>query len=194
MNNWIDLGRQTLTNPRAAARRVLALNLPDQVWWTALALCAILSAAVMALLMQTVSLPDDEQQALPQFGGPIRTAMVLFAISAVTVWCMAKIGRMFGGRGSMSGALALSAWLQVVLTTVSLALKVLGVALPIVEVLAAVVLALVSIWVFVVFVAELHGFQSLALVFVGVIGASFLVASFLTVVAAATGLIVTSEG
>ncbi|KAJ55367.1 hypothetical protein ACMU_11775 [Actibacterium mucosum KCTC 23349] len=193
MNEWIELGRETLTKPRQAARKVLALGIPDQVWWMALALSAIISSAMVSGQVMLSGLSQDQVNALPMFGGPLRAAIVVFIVAAITVWCMAKLGRIFGGTGDVSGALALSGWLQVVMTVLSVGLTVIGLALPVVEALATILLLLVSVWIFVVFVAELHGFQHIALVFLGVMGAGFLVGSLLSVLAVATGLIAVPE-
>lgn len=196
MNGWIALARLTLTDPRSAAPQVVALGLPNQVWWMALALCAVVSAMFMQLQLQLLIMnqPVDGPQIVPLFGGPIRTAILVFVVSALTVWSMAKVGQVFGGAGSVSHALALSAWLQVLMTVLSLGIGIVGMVLPMVDLLASLVLFVLSVWILVVFVAQMHGFQNLLLVFGGVVVTSFLVLLVLSSLAVALGFVVVPEG
>lgn len=170
-----DLLRLTLSNPRAAAARLMALNLPVPTGWTAMLLVSVASA-FLGFIGFLVSPIQGDPGIAAMFGSPMRTAMIQFAVLALTGVLAFWVGRIFRGTGSLAQALVLVAWVQVppiLLQLVQLVVMLLAPGLaPIIGVagfaLYAVLLTL--------FIAELHGFRSGVVVFFGILVTSFAVA------------------
>ena len=170
-----DLLRWTLADPRSAARALMALDLPVSTGWTALVLMAVLSATLgfIGLMIAPVDM-DPAMQAL--LGSPLRTAALQCVALALTGVLAFWVGQRFGGTGHLSQALVLVAWAQLpplLLQLAQLAAILIAPALaPLIGLtgfaLYAVILSL--------FIAELHGFRSGPLVFLGLLIVGFLVA------------------
>lgn len=170
--NFADLSalvRLTLTQPRAAAQAVMRLPLPMSGRWSALLLMATLSALLMqvlgAMLPPTVG---PEGEALRPVGPLVWAGMVTVGMM-ITAGLAHSVGRWRGGKGEFADALILVAWLQflqllLVVVQILLMLVVPPLA-PVVEIGGV----LLFLWLLVNFVAEMHGFKSLGLVFLGVI-------------------------
>lgn len=159
----------TLREPRAAAQAVMRVPLSLQGRWIALALMAVLSALLMqamSSLLPAPAGPDGEALApvSPFFwAGMVATGMVMTALLAFAV------GRWRGGRGELPDAVILVAWLQFIqLLVVALQIVVMVVLPPLAPVLE-VGGVLLFFWLLINFVAEMHGFRSLGLVFLGVL-------------------------
>jgi hypothetical protein len=108
----IELFQLTLKDPRAAAREVMALNLPLGAGATALLLVSVLSALLGFIGFVLFPIVDDPlMNAL--FGSPFNTALIQIAVQFVTAFLAFSVGRQFGGTGSLESACALVAWIQV---------------------------------------------------------------------------------
>lgn len=170
-----DLLRLTLANPRAAADRLMRLDLDARAGWTALVLMSVLSAALGFVgFMASSAEMDPGLQAL--FGSPLRTALIQFGALALTGLLAFWVGKRFGGTGSLPQALVLVAWAQVPPILLQLAQIV---ALVIAPTLAPLIgLAGFALYAVLLslFIAELHSFRSGLLVFFGMMVTSFLVA------------------
>ena len=170
-----DLLRQTLVNPRAAATRLKALNLPVQTGWSAMLLVSVVSAFLGFIGFLASPLQGDPGVAA-MFGSPLRTALIQFTVLALTGFLAYWVGGRFGGMGTLAQALVLVAWVQVppiALQLVQLVTMVLAPGLaPLVGIVGfALYAVLLSL-----FIAELHGFRSGVAVFFGILAVSFLVA------------------
>lgn len=169
VGNLAGLVRLTLTDPRAAARVVMLQPLPMQGRWAALILTAVLSAflmQVMTALLPPVTGPDGE---VITPVGPFFWAGMVAAGMVLTVMLTHHVGRWRGGQGSLGNAVLLVAWLQFIqLLTVLLQIGLMFV-LPIVAPVVEIGGVLLFVWLLVHFIAELHGFRSVGLVFLGVI-------------------------
>ncbi|WP_108260243.1 Yip1 family protein [Mangrovicoccus ximenensis] len=171
----------TLRDPRGTARQILAMQLPQNVLWLILFTVAIVSALigqVAALLFLPGPVPGGD----PVILGPLLMAGLQLGGLVLTVFAVHHIGRIMGGQGTLERSLLLMSWLEVVMVVVQLAQLVLlfllsftGAGFPGLLVMVA-SFALVT-WVFTAFVAEIHGFRSLWLVFLMTI-ASVLAFSF----------------
>lgn len=170
-----DLLRLTLGNPRAAAARLMALRLDARAGWAALVLMSIVSAALGFVgFMTSPAEMDPAVQAL--FGSPVRTALIQFGALALTGVLAFWVGARFGGTGRLSQALVLVAWAQVppiLLQLAQIAAMLIAPALAPLIGLAGFALYAVLLSLF---IAELHGFRSALLVFLGLMVTSFLVA------------------
>lgn len=169
----------TVTNPRAAARQVIAMNLPIKSGWTALLLVSVLSALFGFLGFLFFPVKGDPMMAA-LFGSPFNTALIQIAVQFITAFMVWAVGTRFGGVGSLSNAVAVVAWVQVPL----IALQVVQlIAMVLIPPLAS-ILGLGGLILYAVIlsqaVAELHGFRSAVVVFFGILGVSFV----MTIVAA----------
>lgn len=167
--NLAALVRLTLTQPRAAAAAVMRLPLPMAGRWSALLLMATLSALLMQVL--TMVLPPvvgPDGQVLEPVGPLVWAGMVTVGMM-ITAGLAHSVGRWRGGKGEFADAILLIAWLQflqLLLVGVQILLVlVLPMLVPVIEIGGV----LLFLWLLVNFVAEMHGFRSLGLVFLGVI-------------------------
>lgn len=170
-----DLLRLTIANPRAAAARLKALNLPVQTGWTAMLLVSVASA-FLGFIGFMASPAQGDPGVAAMFGSPLRTALIQFTVLALTGVLAYSVGRRFGGTGTLAQALVLVAWVQVppiALQIVQLVVMALAPGLaPLVGIVGfALYAVLLSL-----FIAELHGFRSGVVVFFGILAVSFLVA------------------
>ena len=165
----LQAARDTVANPRGAARAVLALELPMSTLWLALALLAVLST-LLTLASLALSPYAGDPALLAMLAQPLLLAGFDLAVLVMSVHLMHTVGKMAGGRGRLAGALALMVWLQVILLIVQAAQLVTQ---PLVPPLAdgiGLVGFAVLVWLLTHFVAELHGFASLGKVLAGLAG------------------------
>jgi hypothetical protein len=175
--NLAGLVRLTFARPREAAQVVLRQPLPMQARWGAIALMAVLSAFLMqglaALLPPAVAPDGTELRPVGPFfwAGMVAFGMVMTSILAHFV------GRWRGGKGELADAVILIAWLQFIQLLLVVVQLILLIALPVAAPIVEIGSLFIFLWLLVNFVAEMHGFRSLGLVFLGVI-ITFVVAVF----------------
>ncbi len=177
----LAFARHTVSDPRAAARRVMALPLSIQDRWAALLLTVVCSTILFHI--ELALMPADVVTAMLG-ASPLRTGLIqtltMVAVTGLT-W---RLGRARGGTGSLADAVILMAWLQVLLLFVQAAQVVALVILPPLASLLGFAGIGLFFWLFTHFVAEMHGFKSLMATFAGIAG-TILALAFL--VALATG-------
>jgi hypothetical protein len=181
MDQILSLARLSLNDPRGAVRALLGMGVPLPARTAGLLLVAVSSA--MLLHLGFLFLPGtDDPLALFMSQSPFRTAVIQWLILAATVLFIYQIGRVFGGKGSLTDALLVVVWLQVIMLAVQLA-QLLSLVLftPLAGVVNLAGLIL-FFWLFTSFIAELHGFKSRWAVLAGVIGSGFLIAVVVAVV------------
>lgn len=162
------LARETVIDPRKGARIVMNMGLPISTGWLVLLLMAVFSALFTQF---TVALmPATEVEMLGgAVSSPIRTAILQWGVMLASVHAVYHIGRWRGGKGALVDAVVLMAWLQFVLLCLQVVQLVSLVILPpLSELLGMVGLAL-FFWLLTNFIAEMHGFKSLAMTFVAVL-------------------------
>jgi hypothetical protein len=169
VSNLISLVLLTLREPRSAAQMMLALNWPRAARWQALVLISVLSTMVVQL-MQIITGSTGQMILLgftvsPAVGLGIGQLLMLCA----GAYAMTAIGRWTGGRGDLDGAIILLTWLQVVLFTFQVLQVLLLFILPSLSDALALAAFVISFWLLTVFVAELHGFTRLGMVFLGIV-------------------------
>ena len=176
-----ELLRDSLRDPRGVARTLMLLNLPLNAVWTAAALMAV-GSALLTHLGMGLMMPMDMGGAMVM-PSPVFTALSQFIVLLLTAQLAAWLGRMAGGTGRFGAALLLVTWLQFVLLALQLLQLVLMAAIPPLGMLLGYASVVVFFWLLSAFVAELHGFRSTGLTFVGVllatIAAAFLLALLL---------------
>ncbi|MGI3185297.1 Yip1 family protein [Nioella aestuarii] len=181
----LRLARETLSDPREGARHIMGLNLPRRILMQFYLLELVLSAMSSVIFLSMAPLPDGMSM-------PAETAVTYTAFEGMVGLILAfgafRIGAAFGGRGSFEQAFALVIWAQFILLCFSvIQLAALFVLPPLTDVISIAALAL-FFWLMVNFVAELHGFTSLGLVFAGIIVSLLGLAILLSILFSAMGL------
>jgi len=158
----IDLMRQTISAPRAAGRRILALDLPRDWLWMALALMGVLNGLVYSLVMQVGGGSWDAAPLMPAvLQSPILFTLFLLFALVITVGALTWVGQAMGGKARMPQILALIAWMQLLRLAVQLALVVLMLVLPLAGLILVVVASIWGLVILVVFVDDAHGFGNI---------------------------------
>lgn len=157
-----ELIAQTLFSPRTAADRVMALRLPREWLWMALALMSVLNGIVYSLSLQLN--PPHNPQTLemvpPAFQSPALFTIFLLGALVITVMMLTWVGRSLGGVAEVQQILALIVWMQVLRLGVQLLLLVLMLALPVAGLALVLVASLWGLVILVAFIDHAHGFKS----------------------------------
>lgn len=164
--------RATLRDPRAGARAVLALRLSAATGWSALLLMAVLSTLLTSVSIALAPpLPEGEMARI--FANPLQLAVMQMVVMALGAMLVARVGNWFGGKGDLAGALAVMAWLEVILIVVQAAQVVLALLAPPLAEALGLAGAVLFLWLLSHFVAELHGFGSAVRVLGGILLTGF---------------------
>jgi hypothetical protein len=166
------LAQLTLQDPKAATRVLLAEQVPLPARTAGLLLVAVLSALMSSLQIQISPQPMDPISAM-LLASPFRTAVVQWAFLALSVLLIHRVGRAFGGTGSFADALLIVVWLQCLTLVLQLIQLVTNVISPALAGLIGLVGFGVFLWLMTSFIAELHGFRSRGLVFLGMLISAF---------------------
>lgn len=179
MNHLSALLALTLRDPRAAARYLMALNLPAGAVWSALVLMAVASALLLHI---DLTFGADTMPAEPLlqwvYATPFVTAMVQLGMLCFFVIAAHGVGRLFGGQGGLEQVALVVVWVQFVLLLLQMALVVAFLVLPPLAGVIMLALVVLSFWLVSHVLAEVHGFRNAGLVFVGILVSTF-VAAFL---------------
>ncbi|MDV4166456.1 YIP1 family protein [Rhodovulum sp. FJ3] len=165
---FIDLTSLTLREPRKAAARVLAIQVPRPVLWQALVLAVVLVAILQTLFAYVFLLQGHAVWAFVVVNPLIFTGISL-GTTVVTVHAIHLIGIRCDGSGDLDGSLKITIWLQVLSLLFGAAELIL---LPLSQILSKLVSFAslgILVWLMTVFIAVLHGFQSYAKVLFGII-------------------------
>jgi len=173
--------RETLTRPKAAAARLLAMNVPDDARWLGFVIVIVLSV----LLGQASVLMMEEGG----FEGSL-LFMAMFQTSALLAMVVAVhgIGRALGGTGAFPDALMLIAWLQFVMLVFQVVQLVALLVIPPLFGLISVAALVVFMWLLTHFIMALHGFVSPLKVAIGIIFSVFAIAMALAILLAMFGI------
>lgn len=160
--------RETILAPRAGAAAVLNMGFAASVGWLALMLMAV--GSTLLTHISFAMMPQDAQEFWgAAMGSPMRTAMLQWVILLISVHAIHKLGRLRGGTGSLEGAVMLVAWLQFILLCVQVLQLVVEALIPAAAAMLGVFGLVLFLWLLTNFIAELHGFRSLGLVFFGIV-------------------------
>lgn len=176
--DWIALVQEAFRDPRRSAQRIVGWPLPDQALVLAFPLVVALSVlglygAMLLSGMAAADLPAPVLLVVMQAGSMLLLAAVL-----------AQAGRMFGGAGDFAGALRIILWIQALMVLLQAAQLVALVVLPPLAGLLSIVSLLAVGWIATGLVAGLHGFRSLPLTFLGILGGMLLVGFVLSLLVA----------
>lgn len=175
LDQIVSLGRLSVQDPRAGARRLLSLDVPLPARTAGLLLMAVASAVLMHLGFLLLPATDDP---MTQFvaASPIRSAVIQWLILVVSVLLIFQVGRSWGGQGNLPDTLLIVVWLQVIMLGVQVVQLL---ALILVPPLAGIVNIgglILFFWLLSSFIAELHGFASRGKVLAGIFATTFAVA------------------
>ncbi|MCX7288173.1 MAG: YIP1 family protein [Rhodobacterales bacterium] len=181
LDQIVRLARQSLEDPRAGARSLLAQGVPLPARTAGLLLMAVSSALLMHagfLLMPAT----DDPTAQFMMQSPLRTALIQWLVLVASVFLIYRVGRAWGGTGTLSDTLLVVVWLQVIMLGVQFVqLVALIVAPPLAGIVNLAGLVL-FFWLITSFIAVLQGFASRWAVLAGIFGASFAVAVVLVII------------
>lgn len=170
---------ETVQAPRKAARQIMAVQMPRSARWQVLGLITVVSAilAYISLLVSAAVNGVDLTQEMntSPFMLAISQAVVLF----VSVLAIDRFGRAAGGTGTLDDAILLVAWAQIVLACLQVVQIAMLLVLPSFALLLGFAGMVLLFVLTTVFVAELHGFRSLGLVFASVLVVMLLMATIL---------------
>lgn len=172
-------GLATLQDPRKGARAVIEQGFDMRASWTGLLLISIVSA----LLSSVTVLALTGEAAVPALLlQPFALAAVQFVALAIAALLVFVIGRQFGGTGSLADATALIVWFEVVFTAIQVLQVLISLALPTLGISFGLFTVLIFFWVLCHFIAELHGFQAIWKVLLGVLASGFAVSLILALI------------
>jgi hypothetical protein len=183
-----DLMRQTFSDPKGAARRLIGLELPAPVLWQALALVVVLSA--LAAQVSSLVLPGAGQGLMPFAESPLLVGLIQGGILVIMVFAIHWIGSSFGGIGRLEDSVAAVAWLQFLLVCLQVVQLVVGFVSPALSGLVGLAGIVFFFWLLTQFVMAVHAFESAAMVFVMIVvsllGITFGLSLVLTLLGVAT--------
>lgn len=172
-----DLMILSIKRPREGARTVLALRTPQEAWWIGLVLVVVVSMVMTQLNGLLAGGLLDPMSAVLGTSVLITTAIVV-GLTVGIAWLANRVGQAFGGAGTFENALRLIVWLQAILLALQIATQLALFVMPPLAFVLWVASIVIMLWLATNFIAELHGFNALLPVFLGMFGTLF-VASFL---------------
>jgi hypothetical protein len=183
---------RTITNPREGAEEVLALGVPRQALWTILLLVLVLSIILGQITTLLVAAATGTEGTGP-LANPIVTGVLQLALLLVAIFAIHRIGRAFGGTGSLDEAILLIAWLQFVMVCIQVVQTGLMLVLPPLASIVGILGLVLFMWLLTNFVAVIHGFRSLGQVFVMILVSMFVMAFILSIFLTLAGVTVPGQ-
>ena len=169
----LRMARQTVSNPRDGAAVILKLHLPMRALWLAFGLVIVLSMFLGEAVALLMGPPDQAAMPPEMMVSPITMGVIQAAFLFLVAHGIARIGQLFGGSGDFQGALALIVWLQFIFLVVQVIQLAAMLVVPPVAGLITILAMGLFFWLLVNFIATLHGFSSLGLIFVMTILTAF---------------------
>ncbi|PZQ99525.1 MAG: YIP1 family protein [Cereibacter sphaeroides] len=154
----------SLQHPREGIRRMMDMEMPSQARWLALGLMAI-SAAILTHISLALIPVSDRDILVEMMLSPIRTAILQVVALVAAVYMIFWVGRSRGGRGSLDDTVVAMAWLQFIMLCIQIMQLLVQVLLPPLAAPLNLLGFAIFLWLLTNFVAEVHGFRSLFLVF-----------------------------
>lgn len=183
----VGMAVRTITNPREGAEEILALGIPRAALWPLLALVVVIST----FIVQVINIIGSMQGAEPApgiYGQPLALGSIEFVILAVAAFAIYRVGRGFGGKGTLEESVLLVAWMQFVMILLQVAQLVLMFLMPFLAQLVGMASIVLFFWLMTNFIAVVHGFRSLAQVFLMMIVVAFGLIILFSIVLAMLGV------
>ncbi|MDG4648897.1 Yip1 family protein [Roseibacterium sp. SDUM158017] len=190
LRHLLRLARDTVANPREGATTVLSFAPQRQALWLMFALVVVTSMMMGEIVALLTTMPADGPMTGPFVQSPLALGLVQAGFLFLMIHAIHHIGRFFGGTGSLEEAALLVIWLQFIFICVQVVQIVAIVIVPPVAGLVTILAIGLFFWLLVNFIAVLHGFTSLGLVFVVTLLAGFGLLVFLSMVLASLGVAV----
>jgi hypothetical protein len=172
---------ETVRMPRDFARRIIAMRLDLDLCLIGMVLTAVISAILTSLTYQTMN--TDSQIVTPfVFANPILTAGVQLFSFGLTAFLIIFVGSVFGGKGTLTDAIALLVWIEVIMIAVECVQLVMLWFSPDLALIFGVLAIPLFFWMLSHFIAALHDFTSALTVFFGTLATAFAVSFALVVV------------
>jgi len=173
LGGLLRLARDTVSNPREGAATVLSFAPERAAIWLMFALVIVLSLLLREIVAIFTDFPTDGPILGPMQSSPAILGLVMAGFLLVTIHAVHRIGEFFGGTGSFEEAALLVIWLQFILICVQVIQIATLFILPPVAGLITIAAIALYIWLLVNFIAVLHGFTSLGMVFVATLMSAF---------------------
>lgn len=158
MNGIVTLIGTSVTRPAEAAQLLLGLGLNRQVAWMILTLSLI--ATVLVMFAISGGAPVPLVPGLNSFS-PAMTFLFLACSTIILGYAIHFTGGAMDGEGTLTGALLVVAWMQILQVAGLVVQSVLILISPGVGTFVGFAISLCLIWVLLSFVDVLHGFGSL---------------------------------
>jgi hypothetical protein len=191
-----DMIRETLRDPRAAAKRIMAMDLEAGTLWQGLALVVVLSviAAQVTALLSGAPAGGGAEIMLPAvLSSPLLMGFVQGALLVLMVFAVYWIGRTFGGGGRFEDSIALVTWLQFLLVCLQVVQGVATLILPPLAGLIGIAGLVLFFWLLTQFVTVMHGFDSPGMVFAMIVVSMLAIVFALSMVLALIGVLFVGE-
>lgn len=164
--------RSTVSDPRRAARWIIAQDFALNTAILGLVVAGVLTSVLSGFVMLIA--PDGMFAVSPVQLAILQVVGLFIGAGLITV-----VGGWFGGKGKLKDAIALLAWVEGIMILLQGVQIVALIILPPVTVLLALFGVGLMFWLAVNFIAELHGFSSIAKVFFGILGTVFVISFIL---------------
>ena len=191
MNQIFAMVMRTVRNPREGASEVLSLGIGREATWLSVGLVVILSLILAELTLFIANVGGDPSTMLTI--SPIVGGLLQVSVLVATAGIAYLVGRTMGGTGSFPEALLLMSWLQFIMVCVQVVQILALLLIPPLSGIILIASVVLFLWLLTSFVAELHGFRSLAQVFVMILVTAFVVAFFLSLALTLFGVTVPIE-
>jgi hypothetical protein len=190
LGTLLRLARDTVSNPREGAATILSYAPARQALWLMFALVIVLSLLIRELVGLVTDLPTGGPIMGPMQDSSLILGLVMAGFLYLTIHAVHRIGRFFGGTGSFEEAALLVVWLQFILICIQVIQIVTLFVLPPLAGLITIIAIALYIWLLVNFIAVLHGFTSLGMVFVATLMSAFALLFAFSIVLSVLGLAV----
>lgn len=173
-NHVLAMVGRSITNPREGAEEVLALGIPREALWIILAIVVVLSILIAQATTLFAAPSNDIMSGFLQ--NPLVTGFIQMALLIVMIVAVHWVGRAMGGRGSFEESMLLMSWLQFIMVCLQAVQTLSLFLLPPFAGLIGIAALVLFFWLLTNFIAVLHGFASLAQVFVMILVSGFAIA------------------
>lgn len=187
LRTLLSLARESVADPRGVARALMAMNLPMEARWLAMAVTVALSVLLTQLALVVMQVPSGGQLG-GMMASPLSAALTQLGIMLALSVGIGRVGQMLGGTGSFPDALLLVTWAEFVLVLLQVVQMVAAVIFPFASALIGFAGIALFFWQLTQFITELHGFASPVKVFFGLLAGFFAAAFALVVVLSMLGV------
>lgn len=187
----LPLVRDSIMRPRETGRYLIGLGLPANLLWLMLLTVATVSA-LLGEVSALILLPSAQAIDGVFLANPLLMAVIQWGVLVLTVYAVYGVGNLMGGQGQIADVLALMCWLQFVMLCVQVVQTVALFLLPGLAEFVTILGFFLFLWLFTAFVATVHGFTNMAIVFVMILVSTLVLSFALTLLLTAFGI--TLEG